>query len=1058
MRLERLTIDQLPGIDPIDITGFGSGTTFILGPNAIGKSSLVRALHYLLGEARRGDPPALALRARFVDAAHHWEVQRNGSNQRWLRDGSSIDPPPLPTPDALNCYWLRAETLIAPDDSDAQALERRLREVLAGGVDLDQVRQAAALTPPAFPQNDHRDWQAARRHREQTEQDYRRLEAQRAGRDDLVRRIDSARDAQTRLERLRQCQTLRAAVDERRALEARLASWPRELEALTGQEGEQVDDHDRQLAEWRAQCRDLDRRIAEEHAALSATGLEDQRPDRALISECRQRLDALRTAEQAYAHAAEEGAAAEAALNHAAAALAAPTDALPRLEPAQVDRLGEALQAYRDARFLEHGTRSPGDRLDWPTLGLTALSALSGLGVAAIGLATGLWMTQAGGLVTLIASASAGVRLWLQAGRGHRDLARARAEARERLDQALEQAGLGDTGYEDLGLTRLIDLIQTLDAARIRHDSGMARLAEKAGAIRQHREALVASLTPWTDALAHDTQALQSALESLDERLDRARECERALEASRRERDRLGAECEARIERKAAIYATAGLSMDDRAGLAGRLDAHARYRETQHALDQAGQREQVCRQPLSDEPALIEWAEHTDPAAIGQAIDEKHEAAAGLEPLTRELATLDTTLERTGSEATLSHAIAEEQALTERLRDRHTAYLKARAGEWLMNEVESEYRRRHEPGLLREARERFERFTHHQWSFEIGDDYQIMARDRRRDIRRPLTDLSSGTRMQLLLAARIAWARDQEANGMALPLVLDEALTNTDAERFGAVAENLERMSRDEGRQVIYLSARAEDLTRWANTVGHTPDCIDLGARRGTTDRASTRLTLAEPPGVPSPEGREAADYAALLDVPAVDPLTDVGDIHLFHLLRDALEDLYTLMSQWRVDRLGPLAAWLETPAAAHARSTLATGGTLEARIMIARAWHELARQGRSTPIDRATIRAADCFSARMAERVAAQAEALDGEPEALVASLRAKAVSHIKQPQVETFASWLESTGYLDPRAPLDAETLTRRLLERLGHQVDPIRIQTVSAWLAAGTNGLVS
>ena len=77
--------------------------------------------------------------------------------------------------------------------------------------------------------------------------------------------------------------------------------------------------------------------------------------------------------------------------------------------------------------------------------------------------------------------------------------------------------------------------------------------------------------------------------------------------------------------------------------------------------------------------------------------------------------------------------------------------------------------------------------------------------------------------------------------------------------------------------------------------------------------------------------------------------------------------------------------------------------------------------------------------------------------PVALLAALRGKAVKRLSPSLIEAFEEWLQANGYLDPRPPLDSAGLTRRLLDGLGHQADPRRIQTISAWLAAGTDGLV-
>ena len=51
MRLTRLRIDRLPGIDePYEITAEGPGVHVVFGPNAVGKSSICRAVAALYWE------------------------------------------------------------------------------------------------------------------------------------------------------------------------------------------------------------------------------------------------------------------------------------------------------------------------------------------------------------------------------------------------------------------------------------------------------------------------------------------------------------------------------------------------------------------------------------------------------------------------------------------------------------------------------------------------------------------------------------------------------------------------------------------------------------------------------------------------------------------------------------------------------------------------------------------------------------------------------------------------------------------------------------------------
>ncbi|MEX0430202.1 ATP-binding protein [Spiribacter insolitus] len=1058
MRLTGIDIHQLPGIDPVQLNDFHAGINFIVGPNAIGKSSLIRALQYLLGEPRPGDPPALSIAARFSDGTRRWEAQRNGPYRRWLCDGEQVESPPLPTADALHCYWLQAETLISPDDESEARLSRRLREALAGGIDLERVRDEAGLAPATFPQNERRAWQAARSRREDTERSYRSLDQQRQRLPELQQSLDDARAAQSGMARLRQTRQLREAIDGRRALEAHLARFPAVLEGLQGNEGERVDQHTRDIQALQQEIQVLEQEQGQLQAALKATGLADGRPERSLLSECRIRLDELRSTEQSRRHTAEALAATQAECNHASMALNSDSESLPLFDPQHIEALGEALRAYREVRYWQARTETPEPRKgDRTTLRLTATAAAGGVLGLLAGILTGDPLTLAAGGIATIAATGAAIRAYAHPRPGDRNVSTAVAEARAHLDELRRESGLQHLDCEDLGLERFMDLVRQLDTTRSTVEREAARLAEQDQQIQRMQGQLRERLATWTHIATPDTATLQTALESLAEQLDQARELETKLDERSRRHQRLSADLDGRRTAQAKIYEQAELPVDDRTGLAARLEAHGEFTETRRKLDQARFAEKQLRAPLEEHPSLVEWTERTDPAEIDEAIDRQAEKADRVEDLAREITALTAEVERAGGDDALASAIAEENTLVESLAEKRAARMQADLGDWLLAEVEADYRARHEPGLIRDARRRFEQFTQHQWSLEVDDNHQPVARDLRQDIPRPLTALSSGTRMQLLLAARIAWARDQEGNGPPLPLALDEALTNTDADRFGAVAHNLSTLANSEGRQILYLTARREDMALWAQTTGHRPHCIDLGAIRGASEQSTALASVELPDRPPAPAEIEPAEYARLLQVPAVDPRTDAGAIHLFHLLRDELETLHELISDWRLSHLGPLAAWLDTPAGRECHARMDAGATLSDRIVIARAWHELARQGLGRPVDRGVLIAAGAFSDRMVERVQERAEALNGDAEALVTALRNREVARVQQDHVDQLEGWLLEHGHLDRRPRLTSDAMTRQLLDRLGHRADPDLIQRISTWLAAGSEGLV-
>ena len=91
MRLKRLSIDRLPGIDePFEIKPAGAGIHVVFGPNAIGKSSICRAVEALYW-GDRGPSERTYVTGEFQLDRESWWAERDGSRVRWRCDGGGPD-------------------------------------------------------------------------------------------------------------------------------------------------------------------------------------------------------------------------------------------------------------------------------------------------------------------------------------------------------------------------------------------------------------------------------------------------------------------------------------------------------------------------------------------------------------------------------------------------------------------------------------------------------------------------------------------------------------------------------------------------------------------------------------------------------------------------------------------------------------------------------------------------------------------------------------------------------------------------------------------------------
>ena len=275
MHLRRLAIHALPGIEP----GFTfepphAGINIVVGPNAIGKSSLARALGYLLA-SRASDPPALSLEAELASGDARWQVSRNGNQIVWRRNGEIVPPPALPGADRIGLFRLSVEHLLDDDDANDKALAERLWRELHGNFDLSQPR--IEITP-RFARHEAGRLARAGNERRRVEREYAELQRREANLPDLERRIEMAVAARARRDHLRQALGLADAIDARKARESALQPFPPDMDRLRGDEIVRLEEQERKTRELRETLRDRRRDLEAATADLERTGLAQSTP------------------------------------------------------------------------------------------------------------------------------------------------------------------------------------------------------------------------------------------------------------------------------------------------------------------------------------------------------------------------------------------------------------------------------------------------------------------------------------------------------------------------------------------------------------------------------------------------------------------------------------------------------------------------------------------------------------------------------------------------------------------------------------------------------------
>ncbi len=201
MRLTRLEVQRLPGIEqPFTLTA-QPGMNVITGPNGVGKSSVARAVFRLLWPEPSGALP-FEVAATFVEENRTWTARSDHAGQvTWTLNDQVADPPHLPSAQVAASYRLGLLDLNLPDaGTDDQTLARQLRRQMDGGFDLAQVMQDLFPASPQLGRQELRVWRQAREKVRELENRYQILANQERGLANLEHEVQQARLARQRAE------------------------------------------------------------------------------------------------------------------------------------------------------------------------------------------------------------------------------------------------------------------------------------------------------------------------------------------------------------------------------------------------------------------------------------------------------------------------------------------------------------------------------------------------------------------------------------------------------------------------------------------------------------------------------------------------------------------------------------------------------------------------------------------------------------------------------------------------------------------------------------------
>jgi len=255
-----------------------------------------------------------------------------------------------------------------------------------------------------------------------------------------------------------------------------------------------------------------------------------------------------------------------------------------------------------------------------------------------------------------------------------------------------------------------------------------------------------------------------------------------------------------------------------RIGIKDSAALHERIREIRNFLHE-NQKEEKARTVMEEREAPLhttkfafDTLKNQTSEEIATALDTQRHLADRREGIQKQITTIQTRIEDAERNNTLEIALATYNQSRTALEEEREADVAQIVGNVLFKTLKSYTRERELPEVFKKARDNFLTVTDSRYELRLGDEGTFRAWDADRDRTYNLEELSSATRVQLMLCVRVAFVESQEKD-YRFPITLDEVLGNSDDVRAPAVIQTIVHLAAQ--RQVIYFTAQQDEVSKW---------------------------------------------------------------------------------------------------------------------------------------------------------------------------------------------------------------------------------------------------
>ena len=564
-----------------------------------------------------------------------------------------------------------------------------------------------------------------------------------------------------------------------------------------------------------------------------------------------------------------------------------------------------------------------------------------------------------------------------------------------------------------------------------------AELDEAKAHLQEVQETLTSELDKYGYSDIEDSAAAEAAIHELEQRKTKHEKASADLsdaKATHAEATEKLATLEAERE---AIFTSLDLvpgSRDELESLCEQVDDY------EAAADEVAKAEAVVEQELqtlTQKPAYDSEYKDQTLSELQESLRNTEAVAADHDKIQEEISTIEANIRAAKTDTAVEAALQEKEAALADLEAQLNDDYSSMVGDILVGHLQEKTVEANRPAVFQRANDLLATITHGRYELVLNEGEQTFrAYDTVNQKGLALDELSSGTRVQVLLAVRIAFV-DQQEHGRKLPVVFDETLANTDDLRAGVIIDAMIKLCRD-GRQIFYFTAQGDELAKWNRALESEPDVEWTTINLADVQSMDREIQLPEldtvqglAPEPPEPSDHDHDSYGTALDVPPVNPFTGAGAAHLWYVVDD-VDALYDLLA-FGIERWGQLRNLLDRdrheiiPAERDDIERIEQDASALEEFV--KAW----RIGRGKPVDRAALESSGAVSNTFIDRVTELAKDLDGEAKALVEALHAGEVNRFRSGKADDLAAYLREKGYIVTQEPLNDDQIRLRMVERL-------------------------